>query len=329
MYEYDIVFELPRYRPGSGGIASTIELVSSIHKLYPNLKLHVRFQNSQTGIDYNSIGLPVSFSIGLPGNNFPSTDWVITYTDTPYGEVVAKLPQINSIAILMLSYGMAPEREKRNININNIKILSSTYRTKKLLEKDNIKNTWVGFGVNAHHFYQEPVIKNKKIAVLLQHSSPDKKYAMGVSICDRLYSSKYIDEVITFGASIHKDKLSKHPKALTQHYTNATVDQIRNIFSNASIFIMPSILEGLSRTPMEATLCGCPAVLCDGALEDIYFPEKNCKWALKNVEPSFLSKSIEILNNDYSFIFKSDMEQRIKSYTWDNTANNIIKALYE
>ncbi len=328
MVKYDIVFELPRYRFGSGGIASTIELVHTIKRIYPHLNIHIRFQKQQPGIDYNSIGLKVSHSIGLPDKDFPATDWGITYTDTPFGINLSRLPQVNNISILMLSYGMAPDREKANISIDKIKILCSTIRTKNLLLKEGYTATQVGFGVNVNNFYQEPYSKDKKIAVLLRHSSPEKNYNMGVNICDKLYSSKYIDEVITFGASAHNDT-DKNPRALSQHFSDATPEQIRHIFSKASIFIMPSIVEGLSRTPIESTLCGCPAVLCDGALEDIYFPEKNCKWALKGVEPSFLSKSIEILKEDHSLSYRTDMEERVKNFTWDNTAKKLISALYE
>jgi len=59
-------------------------------------------------------------------------------------------------------------------------------------------------------------------------------------------------------------------------------DEIRRIFSRSSAFIMPSISEGLNRTPIEATLCGCPSVICDGAIDDVFFNNKTCLIAEKD-----------------------------------------------
>jgi glycosyltransferase involved in cell wall biosynthesis len=90
---------------------------------------------------------------------------------------------------------------------------------------------------------------------------------------------------------------------------------------------MPSVTEGLSLTPMEATLCGCPSVLCDGAIGDLYFDEQDCLVAKKDDIEDLYKKCKKILKNDFSDTFKRYLSDIVKKFTWEKTINNILEVM--
>lgn len=318
-----LIIELPRYSTTSGGIKQTIELTSELNKKYD---VHLRFQKNNPLIDYSKIDFEVPFSVGLPDLTFPESDVVITYSDNPYGLSLSNLPQIKKVLIYMLSYGMCFERERKNVFNNKITVMSSTTRTKRLIEKEGRECTCVGFGLDSmNEFFVDCSIKRKKYAALLYHYAPDKKYEMGVEICDSLYAQGLIEGTVVFGTSQEYEKF-KHPKSLIKNFQNASHKEIRGIFNLCSVFVMPSTTEGLNLTPIESTLCGCPAVICDGAIDDIFFDKKTCFIAEKGNYKDIISKSEEILSNsNYSLVFKDNIERIVKQFTWENTINNIEK----
>ena len=313
--------ELPHYRPHTGGIKDTVTLV----QLY-GPPVHLRIQKTYPHINYATVEFGVPYSVGLPDNTFPESKYVITYSDTPYGRELTGLPQIGKAAIYMLSYGMAIERERANVLNPKFTVMTTTKRTKQLIEAEGVRCHQVGFGLNTEDFYIDSDIKRKTYAALLYHWAPDKRYALGVDIVDQLCDMNKIEGVITFGANLAYDK-ARHPKKLIKHYSEATSIQVREVFNQCSVFIMPSVSEGLSLTPFEATLCGCPSMLCDGALGDLYFPEANCKWVQKDNKQAFLRAAEDILSHDYSQLYRQDMIERCRPFTWANTVANIKEVL--
>jgi hypothetical protein len=326
----DIVFELPSYKFGSGGISSTIELINAIYREYPhlNIGLHLNEEKQKTNKDLFCFDITTTTG---DIKNAPPTDWFIMYSDSPNGNRVIKSEKIKRCAVLMLAYGMAPEREKLNVLNKKIKVFTSTKKIKTLIEEDGVSAIDIGFGVDAAPFYkEEKTRKTLRLAALLKHGSQNKRYAFGIDVCEELLLQGFIDGIITFGSSIHKEVTAKKEFGgfSVDHY-DVDKNRLREIFNMSSVFIMPSLSEGLSRTPIEATLCGCPSVLCDGALNEIYFPEQNCKWVEdKDSEMDFVEAAIDILSNDCSDSFRLDMQQRVQPYTWKKTAKNLIGELY-
>ena len=154
-----ITLELPFYSPYSGGISHTIALAQELKKKYD---VHIRFQR-ETPDKFN---LDIPFSIGLPDHTFPASDVVITYSDNPYTNLLTELPQVKKVLIYMLSYGMCIEREHRNILNPKLTVMSSTLRTKKLIESEGITCHNVGFGRIPPDF-SFPNIERKKYAAIL------------------------------------------------------------------------------------------------------------------------------------------------------------------
>jgi glycosyltransferase involved in cell wall biosynthesis len=322
---YDMAVEIPRFSVISGGIKHMEELSYNLNKKY---NVQLRIQKTNQFLDYSTVDFKVPYSIGLPDDTFPESDVVITYSDNPYVDKLVELPQVKKVLIYMLSYGMCLVRERKNILNPKVIVMSSTNRTKDLIEKEGIKCNFVGFGFNSEKFYCDYSILKKKYAALLCHDSPDKKYDLGVKICDKLCDDNLIDGVISFGSS-QSFNSHIHPKKMIKSYIDASTEQVREIFCKCSIFIMPSITEGLNLTPVESTLCGCPAVICDGAINDLFFDKKTCLIANKNDFNDIIEKSKELLLNQYySLIFRNNIKELLKEFTWKKTISNIEGLLY-
>lgn len=310
-----IVVELPNYDKTSGGSKDTIHIAESF-----NPEMIVRFQNLNNG--YPNI-TNLRWSVGLPDSTFPECDICITYSDNPYTQRLLQLPQVKKVFILMLSYGMNPPVEKRNVLFPNINVLCSSKKIEKAILVDGGKVNRIGIGLDMSDMYLTNIPRKRYMAILY-HDMITKRYPLAVEIADHLLRFKLIDGVITFGRANDYNKAVK-PKGLIKHYTNANKDTIREIFNTCSLFLMPSSTEGINLTPIESTLCGCPTVLYDGAIDEVFFNERNCLVA-KN-KKVMIESCIDILQNDYSEKFRVDMLDTIKDMTWERVINNLKKAI--
>lgn len=88
---------------------------------------------------------------------------------------------------------------------------------------------------------------------------------------------------------------------------------------------MPSVSEGLNLTPIEATLCGCPSIICDGAINEIFYATYNCHIVEKDNKDMlywFAKNSFDELYNIREF-FIDKMRETVNQFTWDKVVNNI------
>ena len=322
-----IVLELPCYKATSGGITRTIELARRMRDKYD---VQLRFQRQADTIP--DLGVP--YTVGPPDATFPACDYCITYSDTPYSYELSGLVQVNRVFVYMLSYGMAIVRERQNILNPGLVVMSSTERTRKLIEAEGVKCHNVGFGeINFSSSTLSAIgtvinnIPRKRYAALLFHPVPNKKYELGVQVCNELHKQGLIDGVLTFGMDCLHYQGFSHPTALVQHFPNATRMEVSNIFSQCSVFIMPSVTEGLNMTPIESTLCGCPAVICDGAIDEIFINGATCFIAEKNNFENTLAYAKVILEGNFSNNFYENMKAILSRFTWGKTIANIEKVM--
>jgi glycosyltransferase involved in cell wall biosynthesis len=316
--------EVPKYLTTSGGVNQMYDVACNLKKKYD---VHLRIQTLNPKLDYSKIDFEVPYSVGLTDSTFPESDIVITYSDNPYTDILTSLPQVKKVLIYMLSYGMCLERERKNVLNPKVTVMSSTIRTQRLIEKEGVKCHYVGFGLDMNFFYENPSIKRERYAALLYHYSLDKQYELGVKVCDNLYEQNLINGTITFGTSKEYTNF-KHPKLLIKNYLDATHEQVREVFNKCSVFVMPSRTEGLNLTPIESTLCGCPAVICDGAIGDVFLDGKTCLIAEKDNFSDILEKTKELLSNStYSVVFKNNIQSLLSKFTWGNTISNIERVL--
>lgn len=313
-----LAFELPHFAPVAGGIKDSITLAEKISS-----DVHIRFQR-------RTIYAPLttnSWSIGLPDASFPAADVVITYSDTPYMKELIALPHVGKVMIYMLSYGMCYERETPNIHTPGIIVMCSTTKLERIIKAEGVDVHRVGFGLDMDKFQIRKDADRKNIVCLMYNNMKSKRYETGVNVCDKLYDEGIIEGVITFGR-VDEYKLFTHPKALIQHYPNATKDQLCDIYNSCKAYIMPSISEGLNLTPIEATLCGCPAVLVDGA-DELYKDGFNCFFSPAEDIEAMSDRVKDIFANfdKLNIQFRERMEQFRYKYKWDKVINNIIKLI--
>ena len=83
---------------------------------------------------------------------------------------------------------------------------------------------------------------------------------------------------------------------INKHYFNASREQIRHLFNQSRVFISTSNSEGLNLTPVEATLCGCPAVVCDGAIGELFIDGHTCYIAKEGDYFDVLNCAIALLS---------------------------------
>jgi len=316
-----LVFELPRYLSTSGGVRESLKFLD---KFPLNFSVSARFQRIIQPV-------PVTlknWTVGLPDQTFPACEVCITYSDTPYLEDLTKLPQVKKVLLYMLSYGMAIERERKNVHTSNVTVMCSTKKLEKAILSEGVNVHRVGFALDMKEMYVDDKIQRKNYLAIMYHANSDKRYDLAVAVANDLYLRKKIDGVITFGGTVGYEHAQK-PLGLVKHYSFANRDEIREIFNTCKCYIMPSVSEGLNLSPVESTLCGCPAVICDGAIDELFFDGRTCFLAVPESVTSLLLKTETILSNydKYSVKFRKELKPIVDSYNWETVVKNIMNLL--
>ncbi len=91
---------------------------------------------------------------------------------------------------------------------------------------------------------------------------------------------------------------------------------------------MPSVSEGLNLTPIEATLSGCPSVICDGAIGEIYANGINCLVAIKDDANDIMLRVKHLMSTpNNSKWYKENMQKVVEQHTWDKVIEKLNKIL--
>ena len=285
-----VIFELPHQIIEHGGISYTVSLAKHLQK-DKRFEVHLRFQK---GYDEYSkqrkigeIGIP--YTIGYPDETFPACDIAITYSDTLHLKQLIELPQVKRVLLNMLSWGMSANTERDNVGYP-VEIITTSERTKVSIEELGHKVIKIGHGFDVDKWFITNPGERKNYLALLYNDLPAKRYKLAVEIADKLYDEGIIEGVMTLGCDRMYNQF-QHPKGLVRHIHNATSEQIRQLFNECKCFLMPSSTEGFNLTPIESTLCGCPAVLCDGAIDTVFISGENCYVYDKN-EIKFMTDTI-------------------------------------
>ena len=312
-----IVMELPFFSNTCGGVLATIALAKE-------LNAEIRFQSVQKLYPHS---LPVPFTVGKADDTFPACDVCITYSDNPFAKNLLYLPQIKRVAVFMQSYGMSINNERANARDSRFLCLCTTKKIEEAIRRDGGNPINIGFGLDMQEFVDYGNERKNYLAIMY-HDMPSKKYDIAVRVADLLYSKGIIEGVISFGM-LDNYKKHQHPKGLVAHYGNATKAGVADVFNQCKAYLMPSVSEGLNLTPIESTLCGCPAVICDGAINEIFIDNINCITAKKN-DIFEMANELRLLIENYdseSINMKFNMQETIKGYTWSNVANKIKELL--
>ena len=328
------VFELPHFQYGAGGIRVVIELAREVQRQGHDVQLRFQRRHPQIENGVTDFGLPTT--TGRDYSDFPSCDTAVTYSDTDNIEGFMAAPQIGKKAIFMLSFGMAPNIETKNVMTPGLTIFTSSYRTQREITNHGIHSTNVGHGHDWHEFFPEPGVKKTNTAAVLFHTAKDKRYEMAMNVAALLCKNKMLAGINAFGMfSIGSGPYLKAEKWVDatgcsfSFYPNADRATIRNIFSASKLFIMPSVTEGYNLTPAEATLCGCPTILCDGAIGELYFTNVNCRIVNRDRIHEMYGAAKEIMEGgpDLAEKWRGKMAVMTNGLTWERTAKLIIEAM--
>lgn len=92
---------------------------------------------------------------------------------------------------------------------------------------------------------------------------------------------------------------------------------------------MPSISEGLNLTPVESTVCGCPAVICDGAIDELFYNSETCFVVEKDSKLMMSNRVQEVMINfeKYSDHFRKNITAILTEYTWEMVVEKMIKLM--
>jgi glycosyltransferase involved in cell wall biosynthesis len=327
-----LAIELPHNNAYSGGVRESLVLSERLSK---NNNVCLRFQrlisSSSNGYGFplkGPISFPVKWSVGIPDESFPECDVCITYSDNPYLEKLVKLPQVKKVVIYMLSFGMSIERETNNVLMPGVVVACSTLKLEEEISKVCPSVNRIGFGLDMSDMINIKKQKRENNLCLLFNTADKKRYRLAVEIADKLYDEGVIDGVVVFGRSEDYDEFN-HPKGLVRFYPDANRNDIVEVFNRSKCFMFPSVTEGLSLTPIESTLCGCPSVICDGAIGEIFFDDKNCMISEKDNKVELFNKTKKIIENynHYSKLFQKNMEKVVNKHSWEAVIQEISKII--
>ena len=311
-----LVFDLPFFSPVVGGITETI-------KIAQKLGAHLRFQK------HSNFGVPVNLnhSIGMPDRTFPQCDVCVTYSDNPFMDRLVALPQVGRVMVYMMSWGMEINRERHNAFHPDVTALCTTKKIEDAIVAEGGKVHRIGFALDMADMVDLGNERHDTLA-LYYHPSELKRYKLAVDVSNALYGMKFIDNVLTFGTA-EGYTYHKKPAGLVKHYQNATRTDVLNVFNASKMFIMPSVSEGLNLTPIEATLCGCPSIIVDGEIGEIFIDGVTCFVAKKDDYFEIENDAIEMLSNIdvYRVQFADNLREIIEDYTWDNLIKKFKEVL--
>lgn len=106
-------------------------------------------------------------------------------------------------------------------------------------------------------------------------------------------------------------------------------DDLRKLYKNARLFMMPSLYEGFGMTVLEAMASGTPSII-----SDIYPLKRIARDAVEYIDPNGseeIAKKIEDLIEDEerkNELIKKGIE-RAKEFSWDGCANETLKVYEE
>jgi glycosyltransferase involved in cell wall biosynthesis len=106
-------------------------------------------------------------------------------------------------------------------------------------------------------------------------------------------------------------------------------DDLAGIYAEATLFVLPSFDEGSGLPALEAMACGVPVIVSDGGAlpETVGDAGLISKIDGKDDLAKVLRECLE--NNDLRLALASKGLERVKLFTWQNSADSIWKTLNE
>lgn len=110
-----------------------------------------------------------------------------------------------------------------------------------------------------------------------------------------------------------------------QILTNVPNSQIAEYYLDSDIFVLPSLMEGVPRTMLEAMACGLPVVLFH--LPHLSHIVRDCGFMVPMEDTEALSDALLTLLNDDDLAWRFGENGRkkiIADYSWDDTVQKTL-----
>lgn len=195
---------------------------------------------------------------------------------------------------------------RKSYDLNLKKIVINKHMQERFSKENPIKIT-VASHVNGK-IITKPEERNNKVIVMQLRASADKGAKYAIEAAQTIKAEHPDINIISFG-----DYKKKVPEFINHlGYVNNT--RYIEILNFASIFILPSLVEGFSTPVLEAMSCGCvPVATKCGGPEDFVEHQKNGLLVPIKSALSIVENVLWLLNNN---------EKRIEmAYNAINTAN--------
>jgi glycosyltransferase involved in cell wall biosynthesis len=224
------------------------------------------------------------------------------------------------------------ERERRECEIADYILCPSEYVARSLIEygirKDKI--IIIPYGVSLDSFKQEARQDDTFRVLFVGTVGVRKGIIYLFQALENLKLPNFECLVIGNVEPCFQALFNKHSK-LCKYIRRAPHSYLRYHYSNASVFLLPSIDEGMAYVQMEAMACGLP-VICTpntGAQELVRDSMEGFVVPIRDSEG--IREKIEFLYNNPSELkrMSSNALERVKNYSWDSYGTRLVRALEE
>lgn len=195
--------------------------------------------------------------------------------------------------------------------------------------------------VDKNQFYREemnPSIRTlyhlpEKYALCVATLSPHKNLEIVLKAVSVLKNANTEVNVVIVG---NKERSSKYLESLTKHYGIEKQisfigfvpnSNLRSLYSNAAVFIMPSLYEGFGLPVLEAMACGCP-VVCSNVAS---LPEVGGGAVEYSSPTDAIELSSKIKKVYFNKIVQDSMQKKgyshLTNFEWNRTASITMDAI--
>jgi glycosyltransferase involved in cell wall biosynthesis len=148
------------------------------------------------------------------------------------------------------------------------------------MNRSGVKTQVIPHGVNPDVFFETKTEKTVDIFTICPNLSR-KGYDQFIQVIKRIKSRLDIKVHIHSPYGVKKND---EVYVTTNDLDDAT---LRNLYSSAKLYVLPSLVEGFGMTPLEAMACGCAVVTLNAPAMNEYMPEK------------FMVKTVDVVWKSY------------------------------
>lgn len=320
VYPYNLTDQDFPHLPGWIAILKRIKFL-----LYPN-------------ITWFKLAVPVKRVPRLTDQYLPDADIVIA-TANETADFVAKLNRSKGEKFYFIqgfeTWSRKPSLVEATWHLPLKKIVIANWLKDQALALNEAVSAVIPNGIDSKQFFPSPKPQtNPPVIFALLHPLPIKGTADLITALKRLQTQGEAFKLVGFSAYPLQKLLKEFPHLgsidLEFHY-KPEIDQLRQLYSDAEVFVSPSHSEGFPLTPMEAMACQTAVVATAvGGILD-YAEDQKTTLLVPPKQPEQLARAIKTLLKDSNLRSKLAKQayNRIQDYIWDKSVQKFEQTLLE